>query len=265
MSFSNSETSTEDLFDKFGRCIPTVSNYPVHIETRRYFKFTPPEVTLESAYNNLNQAFNIEEQISFEAFTSKIGLLTAQLENSGQLSSSLNGIAIPFILPKGKVTDIGKSMSGFYLNALQKVYEKHYPNYTFVNHCVDDIAGTLFVSNNSRHDKLLTEMETGAVVGLYFPCLMEYSVPAAKEQIKLLPESCLLAGGFDTCAALIAAPDLLQREDGYPPMLWLSGLETNNAEQGYYFEAYGYNLTFNQRPHFNQAAEYWASGMTILA
>jgi hypothetical protein len=33
---------------------------------------------------------------------------------------------------------------------------------------------------------------------------------------------------------------------------------------GYHFEAYGHNLTFNRRPHFGQAAEYWASGLVVL-
>ena len=33
---------------------------------------------------------------------------------------------------------------------------------------------------------------------------------------------------------------------------------------GYHFEAYGYNLTFNRRPHLGHAAEYWSSGISVL-
>ncbi|XLM23265.1 hypothetical protein MKD33_18855, partial [Chromobacterium piscinae] len=61
-------------------------------------------------------------------------------------------------------------------------------------------------------------------------------------------------------AAFIGSPDLLLRRDGYPPLLWLSGLDGEKEGVGYHFEAYGYDLTFNRRVHQNMAAEYWASG-----
>jgi hypothetical protein len=37
-----------------------------------------------------------------------------------------------------------------------------------------------------------------------------------------------------------------------------------SAKAGYHFEAYGYNLTFNRRVHFDQVAESWASGLVVL-
>jgi hypothetical protein len=106
-------------------------------------------------------------------------------------------------------------------------------------------------------------MENDVVVGVYFPCLLEYSVQAAREKIAQLPNNCLLAGGYDTAAAFIAAPNLLLREDGYPPLLWLSGLETDSEYAGFHFEAYGYDLTFNRRVHYDHVAEYWASAIVI--
>ena len=57
---------------------------------------------------------------------------------------------------------------------------------------------------------------------------------------------------------------LLLRRDGYPPLLWLSGVEAEAPDAGYHFEAYGYNLTFNRRPHLGQTAEYWWHGLTVL-
>jgi hypothetical protein len=79
-----------------------------------------------------------------------------------------------------------------------------------------------------------------------------------------LPEHFLLSGGYDTSAALVGTPDLLLRTDGYPPLLWLAAVQTDKPLVAYHFEAYGYNLTFNRRVHFGQAAEYWNSGLTIL-
>jgi len=63
---------------------------------------------------------------------------------------------------------------------------------------------------------------------------------------------------------MIATPDLLLRTDGYPPLLWLGALQGEKEQVGYHFEAYGYNLTFNRKPHFNQVAEYWCAGLVVL-
>ncbi|MBV5349669.1 hypothetical protein JZU71_00435, partial [bacterium] len=101
------------------------------------------------------------------------------------------------------------------------------------------------------------------MVGHYFPCLLEYSVPATIEQLQNTPSEILLAGGFDTCAAFIGSPDLLLKSQDYPPLIWLAALEAERKDVGYHFEAYGYNLTFNRRPHFGQVAEYWASGLVV--
>jgi hypothetical protein len=102
------------------------------------------------------------------------------------------------------------------------------------------------------------------VVGRYFPCLTEYSVPACLERMFSLPEKFLLAGGADTSAALVGSPGLLLNEGGYPPKLWLAGLKTGADTMGYLYEAYGYNLTFNQRPHLNQASPQWAGALVVL-
>ena len=99
---------------------------------------------------------------------------------------------------------------------------------------------------------------------MYLPCLLEYSIPAALEQMATLPEHFLLAGGLDTSAAFVSLPGLLLRKDGYPPLLWFSGLAAEKDGVGYHYEAYGYNLTFNRRAHLGKVAEYWASALVVL-
>jgi len=126
------------------------------------------------------------------------------------------------------------------------------------------LAGKLTVQPGSRHERLIEAMGNDEVVGLYFPCLTEYSLPAALERVASLPEHLLLAGGFDTAAAFVGVPDLLLRTDGYPPLLWLTGLAGEKPGIGYHFEAYGHDLTFNRRAHLGQTAEYWWSGISVL-
>jgi hypothetical protein len=130
---------------------------------------------------------------------------------------------------------------------------------------VGDLEGRLSVAPGSRHDQLIEAAAREDVVGLYFPTLLEFSAPAAIEFIATLPPNLLLAGGFDTSAAFVAAPGLLFDPDAYPPLLWLSGLAGEKDGIGYHYEAYGYNLTFNRRSHRGQVSEYWACGVVALA
>jgi len=253
------------LFDDFGRCIPMVKNSSAHFKTRRYFQFEEQEIDYQSIYQRLNTAFDIKKQLSFNQFQSQVESLIQDIQKNDSLKSVLNGPTIPFIVPQTQVIDIGEELNNTYIKAVKNTFTSTFPDYEFNNYCSEIAKGSLSVAAGSRHDKLLTQITKQAVVGLYFPCFMEYSVPAMIEQIKFLPEQCLLAGGFDACAALVAAPNLLQRKKGYPPLLWLAGLEDENTKAGYHFEAYGYNLTFNRRSHFDHVAEYWSSGMVILA
>ncbi len=176
----------------------------------------------------------------------------------------LKGIWVPFLLPRASHDDMGKALDDTYLPAVRSAFNAQLPQYAFTNHHKGKLAGKLSVAAGSRHSKLIEAMRKDAVVGLFFPCLTEYSIGAAREQIAQLPEEFLLAGGIDTCAALIAAPDLLLNKEAYSPLLWFAALDGEKADVGYHFEAYGYNLTFNRRVHLGHADEYWASSLVLL-
>ena len=90
------------------------------------------------------------------------------------------------------------------------------------------------------------------------------------ELLDVIAAACCFAERAAPAATLFALWQAIYAEQaawgqakGYPPLLWLSGL-ASTADEGHYFEAYGYNLTFNRRMHFGQAAEYWDSGLVVL-
>lgn len=257
----NTDTS---LFDEFGRCTPQDLTAAAHQRTRRYFQLAPILRDDKASYERLNQAFAISEHLSLEEFSGRIDKLIANIVANDQLKAMLNGTWVPFVLPKAEYQDIGAAMEQTYLPAVEQAFSSKFPEYSFTNHAPKSLAGQLKAVKESRHTKLLSAMSDDVVVGIYFPALLEYSLPAAIEQIQKLPESCLLAGGYDTAAAFISQPDLLLRKDGYPPLLWLSGLEAAEENTGYHFEAYGYDLSFNRRVHFGHVAEYWASACVVL-
>jgi hypothetical protein len=254
----------QSLFDTHGRCIPVDLKSAVNHDTRRYFICKQPQIDYNSIYSRITRHLEIADAISAEEFESRAEGILALLRSDPRTVDITKGVGVPFLLPKAAYSDIGQALDEKYLTGVEKSFSEVFPEHRFVNHHKDGLAGKLSIAAGSRHQQLVQSMQESHVVGYYFPALAEYSVPAAIEQVETLPAHFSLAGGFDTAAALIGCPDLLLRTDGYPPLLWLAALLAEQEGVGYHFEAYGYNLTFNRRPHFNQVAEYWASGLVVV-
>lgn len=251
------------MFDEHGRCIPAHISSPAHGKSRRYFRLSPPQIDYAAIHARAVSHLGVAG-ITADEFRERGEAVLRELRNDAAVAGIANGIGVPFLLPQADHADYGFALQHKYIEAVQKAFQEKFPQYRFTNHHQGDLSGKLGIVSGSRHERLLQAMRQGAAVGWYFPCLTEYSVPAAVERLAALPEQFLLAGGFDTSAALVAAPELLQRTDGYPPLLWLAAVQAEKPLVGYYYEAYGYNLTFNRRPHFGQAAESWTSGLVVL-
>lgn len=260
---ANASTESSQ-FDQYGRCEPREVKAAVYMESRHYFSLVQPEINYQEIYARLNASFDIGSSISEQEFEQRAKAIIEKLENDSELSSMLKGVYVPFVLPKAEYSDIGAAMEDIYLPAVNKSFDEFFPEYEFTNHYSSSLTGQLNIAEDTRHENLIDAMKQDVVVGIYFPCLLEYSVPAARERMSSLPETCLLAGGYDSAAAFVAAPDLLLRKDGYPPLLWLSGLDSTTDNAEFHFEAYGYDLTFNRRAHLGNVAEYWASAFVIL-
>lgn len=254
----------QGVFDAHGRCQPASIKADAHKKTRRYFDFEKRPVDLKQIYARLTTHLAIGNSVSLEEFTSRVNKILQDLRDDQLTKNVVNGVYVPFMLPIETPTDIGTLIEQKYLPAVQASFAEAFPDKSFINHHKDGLTGKLAIALGSRHEKLLSKQKNQVIVGVYFPSLMEFSVPAAIEQMAHLPEKFLLAGGVDTAAAMVAAPDLLLRKDGYPPVLWMAGLDTEKLGVGYLFEAYGYHLTFNRKPHFDKAAESWASGLVVL-
>lgn len=252
------------LFDAHGRLIPRNLKNGVFAKSRRYFSITQPEVDYGKIYARLTKYLNIGDSVSKEEFETRAEKILDKLRSDANASNILNGVCVPFMLPVEAVADIGTLLDSKYIPAVQSAFSEVFSDKNFTNHNKGGLAGKLAIALGSRHEKLLKAQQNQVLVGYYFPCVTEYSVPAAIEQMAQLPEQFLLAGGVDTAAAMVAAPDLLLRKDGYPPVLWMAALDAEKTGAGYHFEAYGYHLTFNRRVHLDQPAESWASGLVVL-
>jgi len=255
------------LFDSHGRRIPPNTNASVHVKTRRRFTISQPEINYQKIYQRINTHLGCNSCISSADFEQRAKQILDNVKGYEASKNIVNSVYVPFFLPQESpqlLSNIGQALETKYIDAVKRSFEESLHDYKFTNHHKPLLSSTLNVDTNSRHGRLIDAMKKEPVVGLYFVSLSEYSIPAAIEQVGSLPEQFLLAGGFDTCAALIGSPELLLKNNGYPPLLWLAALTGQVPTEGYHFEAYGYNLTFNRRLHFNEIAEYWTSALVVI-
>ena len=127
----------DDFFDQYGRCIPTNNNHPVHQKSRRYFKLLPLEVNYEKIYNKIKKFLDPDTSLSLEAFKEKSEKILEKLKKDKRLSNILNGVGVPFFMPKRKHGDIGDELLRNYLLSLQNSFKDENPNFDFINHCTD--------------------------------------------------------------------------------------------------------------------------------
>ena len=252
-----------ELFDKFGRCIPGDVNSAVQKKVRRYFRCEQPDLDLDIIYDRICKAIGGADQITCDQFKARVEDLLNKLKEDEKVCNICTGVYMPFFLPKQDISDMGEALDETYIPGIASSFADKFPDYSFVNHHTDPLKGTLTVDPTSRHQAVIDKTKNDVVVGLYFPAMDGYSIAAAREQIQYLPDAFSLAGGIDTCAALIAAPDLLLRLEGYPPLLWFGALEADEPTMNYHIEAYGYDLNFNRRAHLGNADEYWANGIVF--
>jgi len=250
------------LFDANGRCIPGPLEAKVQRKVRRYFRCDQPKYSLNDIYERAGR-FIGELTLGVEEFKEHVTRMIREIREDPNLANLLSGPFVPFILPQQPEDDIGKLLQQKYLPAVANAFYDTYPNYEFIDHNKTPVLDRLRVAAATRHQELLEKLADSDVVGIYFPAFDGYSLAAAREQISYLPPSFSLAGSADTCGALVAYPGLLMRHDGYAPLVWFGALETENSDEGFHIEAYGYNLNFNRRMHLGNADEYWASGLVF--
>ena len=255
-------------FDADGRCVASFTKNDVYKDSRKYFQLDKnriKNIQLNENFDNIKKFLCPDLSINFNQFKNGIEQLKEGLKKNEDFNNLLNNTSIPFILPKSNDEDVGSNIAKNYLPALEKSFKNSFPKYDFKNHCKDNLSNKIKIWKNSRYDKITDKIKTDEVIGLIFPCLNEFSFPAAIETLKNLPENFILAGGYEIISALVGCPSLLKKDKGYPPLLWLSSL--HNSEDNnicYHLEPYGYNLTFNRRAHLNKAAEYWWHSIAII-
>jgi hypothetical protein len=251
-------------FDNFGRLIPAGFTQKVNTSSRRYFKVNEAKPNNAAIYQNTADYLGQPEGLSLTQFEAKVAALHARLGQDELLKNLDRCDPIPFILPKGSITDDLTASMSVYVAGLGASFSKEFPKNRFTDHSIDEWRNQLVLNPKSRGATLLARSKTESVVGLFLPSLSEYSVPAAYEAVLKSPDSLLLSGFFEISSVLIGTPGYLINSEAYSPLLWATANIADHQAGGFHFAAYGNDMTLNYRAHLNAVSEYWWSGLEII-
>ena len=256
-------SNTGVVFDAKGRLEPDDAlKNPAHLKSRNYFKFPDLEFDPKGCYKRISSVFDIS--LSEDDFVSETKDILSQIGVSLGLADTQKIVAVPFYTPTLGDCDLGEILDNTLIPAVGKSYQNIFPDYQFKNEFPHSLSGHLKSIPGLGHDRLERAVATGPVVGLCLCVLREYSVHAAREQAKIIGGNFGLAGAIDLSSVFVSQPDLLFHKNEYPPLMWMSGCQTSWDHANFHYEAYGYNLMFNRRVHYDQVAEYWAHGVTCF-
>ena len=260
------ELALAPLFDVSGRRIPSpIIAAPVNPASSRYGLAQPP-IDHSVIHRRISEHLPGASAVTLGEFEDRAGRLMERLQTDAATREIANGVRVPFFLPADRSSDLGQALETAYLPAVGTSYTARYPKYEFKNELKGGLAGKVQIAAGSRYEALVKALASGPIVGVYFPlALSGFSVDAALRQMADLPEGFVLSGGADAAAALIACPELIMKEEGYPPQLDLAALEGTVPRYAYHFAPYGYNLTFNGRYHNGLASDYCSSGLTWIS
>ena len=253
-----------DLFDEFGRLIPVGIQAPVHQEVRRYYQLNQTPFDMDQIYRRTTQFLGPAEDISLEEFKTQVQHILDDLGSDHTTKNILKGTLVPFLIPMQASQSIGEIFHSQLMPGLKASYEENFPKYQLIDHSLGQWTKDVKFNPASRQDEMIRHLDQKSQVGVIFPCVSEYSIPAAYEALKTLPKKFSLSGTVALMSALIGSPYLLYNETAYSPLLWASGDINDDKDFGLCAEAYGYNLTINSRPNLEQLAEYWWSCLHLI-
>jgi hypothetical protein len=260
------DTVVQALFDGSGRRNPPSGiDTPVNPASTRY-SLVQPAIDYADIHGRISEAMGPDGHVSATEFAERAEALLDTLRRNDETAPLASAVRIPFALAPDRCSDLGQALEDQYLPALGRSWKARFPKADFKNELKGGLAGKVAVAKGSRYERVVQALAEGPVVGYYFPlALSGFSVSAALRQMSDLPDTFVLSGGHEACAALAGSPDLFVQKGGYPPQLDLSGFEAPAAGYGYHFAPYGYDLTFNGRFHNGLASDYCSSGLTVIA
>jgi hypothetical protein len=256
-------------FGEHGRLVPLDGERVFSARDRRYFRIDQPVLDAAAVHARATEHLGAHGALlELDAFRARCDQLRASLLASPATAGLFDGVHVPFLLPARAATaadDLRGEVLGPLLDAVGRSFHQAYPKFDFRNHCTEGAEERWTVREETRYRTLLAARAQGPVAGWYFPTAMTgYAIPDQRAAVADLAPGLVLSGPLEVCAALVGTPGLLNQREAYPNLLALAAIEPSDGRFFHFFEAYGWNLTFNRRSMIGPASEYVAGGLTFF-
>lgn len=258
------------LFDRRGRRIPPRGLKASVLPPNREFRLVQPDISrsaLAQQLERLSRRFPTGLETEFlpvVEFIEQIDALINQLQADKQLANLLKGVYLPVCMPHLVVADYGQALDEIFLPAVAAAYKAQFPERSFTNYRQGVLASQVTIVPGTRHERLLTAMAAGPVVGLYFPNpLQGFSVDAQREQMATLLDGFVLSGPLDIAAAWVMHSDVLAR-DFQTPGYDCSAVQCESSESSLCFRADNGMARFGSRTDLSDARVNYSGGLFFL-
>lgn len=247
------------LVDHTSRVIPMPGMKGV-VDADRSFYLTQPELDYASRLARLQDFYGKGVKfMSAAEFEDRCKKAMERIAGDRQIANLLNGPHFPFVIPQLR-DDLGTLLDYTMVPAMERSYRAQFPRREFYNYRHNELAGQVWVSPDTRQERLIEAMAKGSVCGVYFPCLQGFGITADREMIGHLPESLVLSG-MEVPVVATAYPDIVGR-DNKTPVLDMAALSWQSSESSLLFEACDGDAGFDDRSR--GAGGRYCGGVSVL-
>jgi len=247
-------------FSARGRLIPDLERtFEAGREQRGYFRLHPVENSLELACRRKPEDFNDHNRQK----------LSEKLHDIAQSCGEniLSGAHLPFQLARSK-RPFGTEFREHFWPMITRSFETAFPGQEVRDKSRIAVTDAAELDPDSSWQRLVQRREEDDVLGWYFPeALAGYAIPDMETACARISPEAHVSGLSEIAYSLALFPELLHPPGHYGRLLAVSGLRPLNASEHHmfwFFEAYGFDLTFNCRSKIGAVSEYYSGGVTFL-
>ena len=111
------------LFDDFGRCLPGAVQSPALPRSRRYFTLLQPKIDYVASHARLLSCLGAGTTMDAATFEARAASILSRLESDPRTAAIARGVAVPFVLPRLVIDDMGRSLDQRFLPAVREAFE----------------------------------------------------------------------------------------------------------------------------------------------
>ena len=136
------------FFDDDGRCTTALTKHKLYKKSRKYFQLDNKRIKnykTDQIFNNLKKFLCKDLEFNSSEFEQKIISIKNNIKKDKKIENILNGISVPFIIPKLDDEDIGLNIEKTFFPALKNSFRNEFNEFNLINHLKDGLKNQIVV------------------------------------------------------------------------------------------------------------------------